>query len=238
MVVTYFRAQVSLAYDSAIPEDVSVNVWHVREFEGASDPELTFDAIQAGLINFYGEIQADLSEHIAATGHRVKIFDMEDAPPRAPVRDTPFGLVTSSSGFVPNEVAICLSYRSAIVSGTNRRRATGRVYLGPFSSSAIAEDVGDSRVAAAVRTDIIDSVENHLLPWVPQPPDSLLEWCLFSRSDALGLAVGAPQPPTEPTYTNLQLQAGFKVITSAWVDDAFDTQRRRGLRPTTRTNTA
>lgn len=232
----YYRAQVSLANDSGLSRDVSQNTFHFKVDTTEQNAVNDLLAIADTLDAFYQAIDEHLSENVAATGGRVKIYNLIDPPTRSPVADIPLtDLVTGGSG-LPNEVALCLSYRGAITSGVNRRRNSGRIYTGPLSASFSLDSTGDMRPTTAARTLLITAATNFLHSIDDTSATGTVEWCVFSRSNALGLAVGEAGPDEEPTYDAAGLLVGFRPVTFSWVDDAFDTQRRRGLQPTTRTS--
>lgn len=214
--------QVSLLRDGGLPEDVVVNNW---SFEGDDDPlssdrenwdSLTgnlFDRIEA----FYQGTQTFLSQVLSGTGI-VKMYDASDAQPRIPRFEETFGFAPGSSA-VPSEVALVISLQAAAESGANMRRRRGRVYFGPLSAAA-ATTVGstgpnDVRPSASTRQTIAANV-------------GLLA---TSGSNNFRLAVFSPTT----AGLNPMLDAAWNDVERIWVDDAFDTQRRRGARATTRT---
>jgi hypothetical protein len=108
----------------------------------------------------------------------------------------------------PAEVALCLSYRGPILAGTNPRNRRGRIYLGPLSSSSTGTVAsGDLRPVATVMGYVAD-IGKRLMD---ANSATNVEWAVYSRST--GQRTG---------------------ITHLWVDDSFDTQRRRGADSTTR----
>lgn len=234
MPTRWLRAQVALANDTAEARDVAVNTFHFS-CSGVGTEAQEHADILAALTGFYQAIDTHFSANLSTTA-RLKLYDLEDVPPRAPIDDDLFTIAPNAGApTIPNEVACCLSFRRAYTSGVSRRRSRGRIYLGPLDSSIIGDSTGDVRPTSTFRSAVTAAVDAWLFP-VPAPnSSSVIEWCVFSRSDALGLAVGEAPPADEPTYTAAQLADGFHQIDVAWVDDAFDTQRRRGLRATTRT---
>lgn len=115
----------------------------------------------------------------------------------------------------PDEVAICVSFHSAFGAdvefgggGTRpRARDRGRIYLGPLNRDCGAQHITtkELQVDSQVATDIASSAGALL-----GDPD--YTWCVWTRAGA-----------------------GLKPVTAGWVDNAFDTQRRRGQAPSVRT---
>lgn len=123
-------------------------------------------------------------------------------------------LPAASGSNLPAEVAICLSY-NATYGGTvefgphtrPRARLRGRVFIGPLLQLAMATDTTTRRneVAAAAMTDI-------------------------SKAGA------ALKASVDPIWSTWSRKAGVSLpVAGGWVDDAFDTQRRRGEAAVTRT---
>jgi len=111
-----------------------------------------------------------------------------------------------TGGLCPNEVAVCLSYSAADDSG-GRPRFRGRIYL-PIT--------GDDEIVSPAKVDaVLDFGE--LLAAV-----GLAGQVTWMMRSALG--TGSPTSP----------QPVFRKIESVSCDNAWDTQRRRGLRATYR----
>lgn len=137
-----------------------------------------------------------------------KTYSMEDAEPRLPR-----GQATETVGKVAagnREVALCLSYRGE----ENRPRQRGRAYIGPFGDT----QVGRTRPELTLRSAVLALADK-----LAGIGGINIDWCVYS--------------PT--TYTQTQNYGeAFKPVQYAWVDDAWDVQRSRGLSPSTRTGKA
>lgn len=232
--MAFYRAQVALTNDSLLARDLAVCTYHF-ETSGIGDEQDALDDIGTALAGFYATFDDLLSENLVQVGGRhTKIYNLADEPPRSPVWEEVANLSSLGTTALPNELAVCLSYRGAIESGVNRRRNRGRVFIGPLSGVWPVDSAGDVRPSLTHRTTLADGAGTWLLPVATPTYGGDIAWSVFSRYDALGLAVGAPPPSSEPHYTLGQLANGFRPIVTAWVDDSFDTQRRRGLAPTSR----
>lgn len=221
MAIEEFRIEVELAYISDMPGDVAVNTFHAL-IDTAADPA----DMQAGLdefVNMYtgattgpngytwGNI---LSPVIHRSGDKssIKLYRLADTPPRVPVTSGTFDPdVNSNSTPLPLEVAIAISYGIDPQSGWDPRSLRGRIYLGPLNVDA----------QAIITTSVI-GVNNELmsdLAWLTQALESnvrtassgAVRWCLYSRR-----------------------QSAMRPITHGFVDNEFDTQRRRGVDATAR----
>lgn len=158
----------------------------------------------------------------------VKVYDITNAlgggPHGSPIALLPFALATTGNTSLVSEAALVLTLRAAGAAAAQvetpdgadpgtlvdrpRQRLTGRVYIGPLAASASVTDADfRPRPAANLRTRLLDSAEDLWNAAIAAG----WTWEVWSRV----LAATAP-------------------IVSAEVDDAFDTQRRRGVNPTVR----
>lgn len=204
--MTILRVQAELPRDTNLPEDVIVNTWHF--LTTASPPLLaTKSAIATALQNFYQAIDGVVLGSMLSTPAKLKFYDLADAKPRVPVHDFEFALVPTSGG-VPAEVAVCMSFQATKASGQNQARRRGRVFLGPVAAAIVSETAGRTAVTSTARAAIVSAglalltASNTAADW---------EWAVYSPTDNAAVAVN-----------------------NGWVDDAFDTIRSRGERPTTR----
>lgn len=162
--------------------------------------------IQAALAAFYNAIRGDLSGRVATNGHRTRIYDLADPEPRAPVYDVSWNFAGSTgSGALPPETALVMSFQGTRVSGVSQARRRGRVYIGPLD---VASSDGDGRPATATVTAIRGAGQALL-----DASDAAANWKWAIRSEVDNTMV---------------------LVNNGWVDDAWDTQRRRGLDATTR----
>jgi len=229
----YIKAQCEMGYDTGADTDVTVNTFYFKETTDLGTDAQTYTDIIDALADFYHAFDQLLSPALDGS-LRIKLFNHLDPPPRSPVAEGLESLTLVEATGLPNEVSVALSYRAALESGQNRRRNRGRVYIGPLGTSWSTGGTGDRRPLQANRQTVIDAYDVHLAGPSMTTPGADAQIYVFSRSDALGLAVGAAGPSDEPDYTEAQLIAGYHLIDNVWMDDAFDTQRRRGVAPTSR----
>lgn len=201
-------AQVTLPMLSGIPTDVSVNSWAFDTGVGAAT-STQLDEIEAQLGAFYVAVGPYLSPVLSGF-IELKIYDIADPEPRAPIR---FGTsptpITTGTVPLPEEVAVCLSFRGQLVSGVPPARRRGRVYLGPLDASSIDQDEPGERVRPA--TAFIDEIEDAYLALRSNTASEGVIHVVWSR-----------------------VNDDSAEVVFAWVDNALDTQRRRGVAPTTR----
>lgn len=210
--MTVLRAQVVLPHDSGLSKDVITNTWHFNTYAGTAAANA--QTVRTRLAAFYtgtplaegGPWTAFMGAHLGPGLITVKVYDLLDPEPRVPVHTGTFDITTEAGGSqLPAEVALCLSFQAQPASGVAQARRRGRVYLGPFDSTALAAD-GRPGTSVIAR---IRSAASVLL----NANDANLRWAVYSK---------ASEPDT-----------GYDVH-NGWVDNAWDTQRRRGLAPLTR----
>lgn len=208
-------AQAVLAYDTGLPEDVAVNTWHFQ----FTDPLVSghLDDVEGLLNDFYGtndpvttrSVASFLPGTIEPAQSEYRYYDLGQPTPRAPARIDAVTWTNGPSGDpLPEEVALCLSYQAVQVSGEPQARRRGRAFIGPLSDGALGAPT--DRPSGTLVNTLIGSANRMLTDSIA----STTRWVVYSRTTV---------PPT-----------GFNVD-NGWVDNAFDTQRRRGIAPTLRT---
>lgn len=233
--MTFMRCVATLAHTSGLAEDAFVNVWHF-------DSDQTFaedaDDTAARLIAFYQAIDNSIfSTHMAA-GITVDVYNLADPPPRVPGYTTTGSLVASAGVPLPEEVCCCLSFSGAQVSGVNMKRRRGRVYLGPLTANVLTSGVASGVHISSTYTTIIANAAADLAHGPDAGDARLAVFSTRNAADVDGVAYGPTTPVSEPDvgWSDAALAAGFEDVTFGWVDNALDTQRRRGVKATLRTN--
>lgn len=200
-VSTQYHAMAIRAGLSGMADDVYVNNF---TFLADDNVVTAADDISAALIDFYdtsGPNRA-INEYRGrgvADLMTFKIYKLSDLKPRVPiVRTHTTTKVKSSTLLWPEESAVCISF-SAAPPHTPRRR--GRVYIGPLNGSVCVEEnvTGIMRVTPGVQQDFSAAAVR-----------------LANHVDAGWLIHSTIGGGT------------FAAVETGWVDNAFDTQRRRG----------
>lgn len=202
------RAQVTFPAVSAIPADAVTNTWHFDSY----GPEVDFQNVADMLKDFYSKTYAALNpiSYYLASGlsnvAEVRIYKMSDPKPRPPAFEGTFELGRPSGITpIPTECAVVLSFQATRQAGMPQSRRRNRVYLGPFSNRA---NGSDGRPSPGLK-DSIARAAKELLD--AAQASVVWSWAVYS--------------PTNDAYYN---------VNNGWIDDAWDTQRRRGLAPTSR----
>lgn len=233
---TPILATVQLGAVGGLPEDTVDNDW---SFLAADASETTLSGIASSLTNFYivaggvtglavGEY---ISDHIsrAANACAIKFYDLsghlDGSPHGSPVYTETFTMLDKASyANYPAEVAAAVSFMATgweLVPETAsnpspppavirpRARYRGRVFLGPLIALAAGTSAKNEPIPAA---NFIATVGQALDAFMDERGGDFAVW---SRADE-----------------TLRLVAPDGVF---WMDDAFDTQRRRGPAPTAKT---
>jgi hypothetical protein len=197
-----------LDHANNIPADAVTNTYH---FNATSLLPLDLENILDLLGDLYAEqttsdplMSLMSDENCAGTGD-IKLYDLGDPEPRAPIASRVISETPLSTGGLPSEVALCVSFQGVPLSGVSQARRRGRVFLPWFTENqnqdgrpaqTLIDDVGlaFSDFGAAAAASITNS------------------WVIYSRAN-------------DDTVD----------VNNGWIDNAWDIQRRRGVDPTVRT---
>lgn len=213
MALTVYRAQVRLNTLTALPEDVVTNTFH---FEAEDNSPADQQAILNAVEDFYTAtlstgrtLASHYPQQMDDGPHEIRLYDLSQPKPRVPVDSLSFTFASVPAGTgLPTECAAVLSFEGDKVSGIPQARRRNRIYFGPL-------DTADA-VSSATRVNIGANLIADLLAAAEAMNTALLTgetWVAYSE-----------------TY-NI-----WTPVTTAWVDNAFDTQRRRGTDATSRTS--
>lgn len=212
-----FRAMAVWQGSSGTPEDRYISTFHFRVTDPGQSLGTVSDDIAEHLRSFYMDANGGdanqarpLTTYLSdtaidfAAGLEVRVYDLREQEPRTVVPITVPVTGNVATSGLPNEVAVCLSYYGS----RNIPRHRGRIYLGPLNANAMQthEAGGD------------------------MGPHAGLVWGLRAAAGRLRAAASPALPWSVYSRVNNQLDP----ITAGWVDNSFDTQRRRGIKPSSR----
>lgn len=210
--MTVLRVQVELDSTTGLPEDAAMNVWHFRSVSAPMSGDIA--GIKAALTNFYNDIAVIYSENTLTGDARTKMWDLLDGVPRVPVDEDGFTITGMGVGdALPTECSITMSFQGLPESGVNQRRKRGRLFLGPL-------DQGTSSTAAGVvkiTTISLETIAAAATVMIGAGLSATWQWVVFSPT----LAGTLP-------WSLGTLNAAAADVDNGWIDNAFDTQRRRG----------
>lgn len=218
--MSVLSAQVVIPAVSAIAKDAAVNTFHFGTLDPATDIA-TSALIAAAIGNMYQAVHTPGSQSMGsllAGTHapnlgRIKIYRLNDAKPRPALYDAAANLGTPSSpASMPGEVALCGSYQAEKLAGEIQARRRGRFYLGPLNNDAPQSPTNQY---STPNSGCVNAVLGAMI-FLRDESDAAATWSWVVYSTVNGLADTA-------------------AVDNGWVDNAWDTQRRRGRTATTRT---
>ena len=194
---------------SGLAEDQFVNSWHWVQ-SGVLGPD--YENVEDMLYTFYtGEGQSDTPSiaNFMTTGnvngdYTLKAYNLEDPKPRTPVFESSGAISPGGADSLPTECSAVLSFQATVESGENQKRRRNRVYLGPFSVQA-----NDDGLLKGTLVERLLFQGRGLMN--ESANSNTWSWVIYSPTD----------DNAEPVH-------------GGWVDNAWDTQRRRGIRKTAR----
>lgn len=209
-------AQVVIANVNGLPADSFVNTFW---FGTLSDPpsQTQSDEIASRLIDFYttANTSAALGTYLGncvsrgAGASTIKVYDGTAAPGLGPIDTYPMTInAAGDAQDLPWEVAVCISFKNDSATGIPAPNRRGRIFFGPINITAVTDVAGSVRPFGTFRTDAAVASER-----LRDSNTAATTWVVWSRD----LSVASE-------------------VESGWIDDAFDTQRRRGEAVTTRTS--
>jgi len=202
------KVVVTIPHVSGLAEDAVVNGFYFRDDSGIF-PITDYDNVRDMLKDFYTVVAPDASQKVCQYFQEnyggnvaVRMYNTEDPEPRYPVYESGFTMPRATGTTpMPSEVAAVMSFGRLPDAGTPAARRRNRVYLGPLNTTVMNPSNGLFDV---------DFVDNVVLAgqelWLASQASSNWTWVGFSGAD----------------NESFDLQ---------WVamDDAADTQRRRGV---------
>ena len=208
VITDHFRVQVVMQHSSGLPEDVFINNLYFRNDTVGQSPA-NFAAAVAGVLDTaYGTSlngSSALKEFIPNSVIAVT-YKVYDLGEAPPRYPVTEPIAASWVG----EGATKWPQEVALClsfKGGPAPKQRGRIYIGPLVSTAVTSTAVDPRPSASILTSM-GRMAQHLME---QTPLGAMTWVVVS-----------------PTY------AETTIVTEAWIDDAWDTQRSRGLAATTR----
>lgn len=205
------RAQITFQNTSGLPEDVIVNTMH---FSGPEDSgtdivdkiNVFYNGTPAGepapVCRYFGPQVSRV-----AGSMKIELYNLDDPEPRVAYQTwTGAPADAGSTEGLPSEVALCVSWQAAVVSGVPAGRRRGRNYLGPLGINAVSATEPPRPVQALL--DVIAASGS----------------VLINEVDAHPLAI----------YSTAGVTPVFYDVVTGYVDNAFDTMRSRGEKTTSR----
>lgn len=172
-----------------------------------TNSQANIDAATLNIKDFYDAFVLSLfPTTMSQTGHIIKWYLHGGTPPNYPQAETGFDFDSAPTlDPLPAEVALVLSFQGVRIPGQEQRRKQGRIYLGHCKEAAAT----GGRPSSAVRTTIANAAAQF---GIDVATDTDGDWTVYSPSN------GSSVP-----------------VADGWIDDTWDTQRRRGVATTAKT---
>lgn len=207
---------------TGLSEDRVVNTFH---FDGPQDLEAHRTSVVAALTSFYTTLQlsgASVSRYISPWIQRaaeLRIYNMADAQPRQPtIHPITLEAAGDPTTHIPEECAVVLTFRAS-APYTARRR--GRIYIGPLNDFAVIPG------SATTQTHVDGTMQQVLADAAEALAASSADWAVRSAGARV------PRANAQAPLGALLAEAYYRV-TNGWIDNAMDSQRRRGPDATSR----
>jgi hypothetical protein len=199
-----YFAQVTLLAKSGDPADNQVNGFAFEETGAPTFGEM--DTYTTAIKDFYDDVQTvNGANGLETSGHLVKFYDILGAAPNYPIYETTWSFAAATLAVdLPLEVALAVSYKNTVNNTVPRARRRGRIYISGWTES-VNSTGRPSSIAYEGLADAYKTFADTV------NTIGTMEAGVWSRRD------GVVYP-----------------IQEIWCDNEWDTQRRRGTRPTVR----
>lgn len=197
-----WTAQVAFESATTLPKDRMVNTFSFEGSESVTDVSNIDDM----LVDFYTneQISNSISDFFPSQtysgDYTVSVYCLDDPEPRVPRGVFPHSFTPSVLTAFPTEVSLVLSFHGDFVSGVNLQRQRGRIYLPALAASL---NVSPGRPATTFINDVL-SAAGELAD--AAAASTAFDWVVWSRAG----------------------NTTYGPVNQGWVDDEWDTQRRRG----------
>jgi hypothetical protein len=186
--------------ESGLPEDRFVNTWH---FVSSEVDSAARTAIAAQVISFYNGLATGqpLATFLSGKIKRTAQASQVRIYNLADVkpREPSIHTFTLEGGDSSQDLPNEVAVTMSFYADRNLPRQRGRLYLGPLKLLGVGNGVADSEVGANLKDGIWQGLDAMALV------SGNAVWCVYSQMDGV-----------------------MRPVSNVWVDNAFDTQRRRG----------
>lgn len=216
--------RVEMSAATGLPEDTVVNTWAFKHDIGLPS-EADLLNLQAAVDGWYNDMTGAvantrpsyyISDYIPRTvTHQMSFYSIEDGgPPLLTSEWLGPAAAGEPDSSLPHECAAVLSFHADLFGiheevGITRPRARrrGRIYLGPLTPGA-----STGLAQATINPTLQQAMRVNANTMHDEALAADFTWCVNSRVDAT-----------------------LRPVVAGWTDNAFDTQRRRGMAATSRT---
>lgn len=240
------RLQAILKHNSGLPRDNVTNTFWADTGANALT-EAYAESLAEAVRDFYvvdpGAAEVPLmnllSGSIGNLGHEVKVAPIVEAtgvdarglefPPLWTEVFDLLGRVVDPNP-EPSEVACCLSYKNLGSGVTPPARKRGRIYFGPVGRGATFVDGAINRPSASLQASLLGAANDLQAAFAALGST----WVVYSRPYEGRDEVPRPGNPRGPLPPIAARVGTTFAVTDFWVDNGWDTMRKRGERATAR----
>lgn len=204
------QATITFASVTSLPEDAVTNTFHFHQTDMVMPFPYDVDNVVDLITDFYtaapsgggNPLLSFMTTKSLSGAYTIKIYNMEDPKPRVPIK-IEAGDWSGGMGNgtpLPAEVTLCMSYQAEPISGQPQARRRGRIFLPPVSSVHLADPGRPSGNYVLQVQRAAKDLKN--------AADASInwEWVVWSVKNN-----------------------DHALVYEGWVDNAWDTQRRRGI---------
>lgn len=213
-----YQVQNSIPYYTGIASDVVTNVFNFNWASSGTPSAGDITQVANSVAAFYeaaflASSTPDMAPYMRPSLCRQKVYNMQDPTPRVPVLDrvTALTVKLGTTGGLPPEVALCASFKATPTSGISLASQRGRIYVGGLGTGCFT--AGATTTFPAPTSLFISQLNTAAKALRDVAATTHFQWEIYSKKVGLSF-----------------------LVASGWVDNAFDTQRRRGQAPTARTS--
>lgn len=247
--MTIVRAQVVFATESGLPKDRAVNVFHFLAPGAVLAAEL--EDVAEAVRDFY-TVDPDttpeprlcdlIGGQVPATGHEVRMYTYDEAsgdrltyngaPPEHVELFDFLGDTRSDLATVPSEVAAKVTFRNISTPAVPLAQRTGGVFIGPLNNTGVSNVAGQQEVRPS--NDLLSAAIKAGNDLIAASAALGIPLCVYSRPFA-GRAANTKFRANGTALPALPARPGVGyVVDQVSMDNALDTQRRRGWSATQR----
>lgn len=242
--MSIIRAVAILKNANGFARDNAVNTFHVETTSAWTDNDLV--SIESAVKDFYNlalasPLNAPLGRFLSNQFSTVQVkqyvenpvlADGQPVPAGAPIRTSTESNLPGriAAQDLPEEVAVCVSYSANAVPNVPAGRLRGRLYFGPLNTAALT---GLNGAVMVPNSDLLLSLRTAYARFSTRMDTEVGDAVIYSRPYAGRAAIVRPGRTTLPAIA--ARNGSTHGIDSVWTDNAWDTQRRRGMRATAKT---
>lgn len=222
------KAQIRLPSATGLPEDDVINGLHFYGQAAVVAADWTnvagwigamYTTAYAGMVHALSFYMTDVIT--SAAGCSISFYDLSDPEPRVPFQVEQFTMNGNAGSPQPGEVALCISLATTTPAADPVRTRRNRFYLGRLAQNALSGGGPPSRPdTVAFYPDVQKAMA---ATKAGLAAITAVDWIVYSQKQQTLDGSGGG----DATHR--------REVSSGWIDNGWDSQRRRGYAATSRT---